>query len=237
MAKRVFEEIGKNVFDFVRYPDLSVEQKDNLVTFTGIGHLEELRSSGQGAIVVTGHLGCWEVLAAALVRIGMPLKPLARPLREPRLNELLRRHRLAMGVETFSTLASPVQAIRHLSSGGFLGVLVDQRVKERGIVVDFLGQPTRMTEAPARLSVASGSPLVPVGVRRLSDQTHRVSVLPPIPPGSGDIHGLTQQVATALEGLIRTAPEQWMWIHPRWEELSPVVVPGAGGNGSRGRSG
>ena len=175
--------------------------------------------------MVTGHLGCWEVLAAALVRIGMPLKPFARPLREPRLDKLLNQHRLAMGVETFSTQEPPVQAMRHLSSGGFLGVLVDQRVKERGIVVDFLGQPTRMTKAPARLSVSSGAPMIPVGVQRLSDHTHRISILPPIPPGNGDIQKLTQKVALALEGFIREAPEQWMWIHPRWEERISASPP------------
>ncbi len=98
-ARRVFEEIGRNAYDFVRYPSLSAGARTKLVAIDGREHLDAAVAGGRGAIIVTGHLGSWEVLAAALVHEGYPLCALARPLREPRLDRALAEHRRRMGVE------------------------------------------------------------------------------------------------------------------------------------------
>ncbi len=221
-ARRVFEEIGRTAYDFLRYPALRPETRRGLVGFEGREHLDTALGEGRGAVIVTGHLGNWEILAAALVEAGYPLVALARPLREARLDRALREHRLKMGVRTLSSEALPLQALRHLRGGGFLGILADQRIKRGGVTVDFLGQRTRMTEGPARLAMASGAPLIPLGIHRRPDHTHRVTVLPAIRSASGgDAEALTQDVARALEGLILRTPEQWIWIHPRWKGPAP----------------
>ncbi len=217
-ARRVFEEIGRNAYDFLRFPGLDPRARGALVAIEGEEILEGVRREGRGAILVTGHLGSWEVLAAALAGRGWPLRAMARPLREPRLDRALREHRARMGVPTISSEVLPVAAVRHLRSGGFLGILADQRVKRGGVTVRFLGQATRMTDGPARLALASGAPLVPLGIHRRPDHTHCITVLPPVAPagGPGAAAALTQAVAGALESLIRLHPEQWIWIHPRW---------------------
>lgn len=218
---RVFEEIGRNAFDFLRYPRLSDAKKRNLFRFEGLENLSEATRDGRGAIIVTGHLGCWEILAAALVERGFSLMALARPLAEPELDRLLNEHRLRMGVRTASSRGLSLEVRRHLRGGGVLGLLADQRVREGGVEVDFMGVPTRMTDAPARIAGAARVPLVPLGIHREADQRHRITVLPPIPfSGSSTTREITQEVARALERLIRNAPEQWMWIHPRWEGIS-----------------
>lgn len=218
-ARAVFEEIGRNAFDFVRYPSLPPDRRRALVRMEGADHLESVREQGCGAIAVTGHLGCWEILAADLVARGVPLKALARPLREARLDAILRRHRERMGVMTLSSRALPVAAVRHLRQGGFLGVLADQRIREGGLEVSFLGQPTRMTDAPARLALAANVPILPMGIHRVAGSRHVAKILPPIRAAGGKetVGMLTQAVADALGQLIRLAPEQWIWIHPRWE--------------------
>ncbi len=229
-ARRVFEEIGRNAYDFIRYPALSEETRRALVSVEGEEVLEAARGAGRGAVLVTGHLGSWEVLAAALAGRGYPLRALARPLREPALDRALTEHRRRMGVETISSEALPLRPLRHLRRGGFLGILADQRVRREGVTVKFLGQRTIMTGAPARLAVASGAPLIPLGIRRLPDHRHRITVLGAIDPGSDParVPELTQQVAGALGSLIGRCPEQWMWIHPRWE---PRRTPASGAAG------
>jgi KDO2-lipid IV(A) lauroyltransferase len=224
-ARRVFEEIGRNAFDFLRYPDLSEEERATLVAIEGREHLERALARGRGVVVVTGHLGCWELLAATLVREGVSLKALARPLREARLDAMLLEHRRRMGVETLSSQRLPVRAVRHLRAGGALGVLIDQRIRRGGVVVSFLDQPTRLTDAPARLALATGAVLLPTGIRRLPDHRHRVTIRPGRPVESSDtVAGLTRYLAGEIGVLIRSVPEQWMWIHPRWEGV-PVSRP------------
>jgi len=227
-AKGVFEELGRSVYDFIRYPDLSEEERDQLVAIEGLDHLKTALAGGRGAILVTGHLGSWEIMGAHLTRIGLPLRSLARPLREPRLDRQLNRHRRNLGSETLPT-DRPLLAARHLRRGGLLGVLVDQRVREGGLEVEFLGQPTLFADGPARLALAAGAPVVPAVIRREGDRRHRILVDPPLPMPSrketGAVQRLTQAMAHALDRRIREAPTQWMWIHPRWEPVPPE--PGA----------
>jgi KDO2-lipid IV(A) lauroyltransferase len=216
-ARQVFKELGRNVYDFLRYPDLSETARRDLIQLEGVEVLQELRRQGRGAVIVTGHFGSWEILAARLVAEGFPLMAMARPIKEPRLEDLLSQHRHRMGVETFPSSRSPVAPFRHVRRGGFLGVLVDQRVKSGGTTVRFLGRPTRMTDAPARLALATQVPLVVVSIRRLADQRHRARVWPAIEP-VGTPLALTQRLAETLESEIRNCPTQWMWFHPRWNE-------------------
>jgi KDO2-lipid IV(A) lauroyltransferase len=230
-ARRVFVEIGCNAYDFLRYPHLSDDEQRALVQFEGREILEGL--AGRGAVVVTGHLGCWELLAAGLAKEGYPLKALARPLREERLEALLAEHRRRMGVETVSSRVLPIQCVRHLKQGGLLGVLVDQRIKRGGVDVVFLGQSTRMTDAPAR---ATGVPLVPVGIARQPDGTHRAWILPPEYARGRGIPELTQVLASRLETLIARAPEQWIWIHPRWEDTPRARRPALSADAEEGEA-
>ncbi len=228
-TREVFRELGRNCFDFLRYPGLSDDQRARLVTIPDGSPLEGPRAAGTGAIVVTGHLGCWEILAATLTRNGFPFKAMARPLREPRLEAALTRHRARMGVTTISSEGLPLAALRHLKKKGYLGVLADQRVRQGGVIVKFLGQPTVITEGPAKLALAANVPLIPFAIHRLPDHTHGVTVLDPIEP-RGTVIEITQRIAEGLERLIAVSPAQWMWIHPRWEPIfdteGRLVVPG-----------
>lgn len=225
-ARAVFRELGRNVFDFLRYPDLSPDARRALVHLEGGERLDALRRNEQGAVIVTAHYGAFEILAGRLVLDGHPLVAMARPLRERRLDARLSRHRSRMGVPTFPSSQSPLAAMRHLRAGGFLGVLMDQRPKSGGVIVRFFGHSTRMTEAPARLAQATGTPLVPVMIRRLADHRHHARVLDPIPaPPGRSVSDLTQDLAACLEAEIRACPEQWMWFHPRWPDTDPDRLP------------
>ena len=221
-ARRVFEEIGRNAYDFLRYPRLSPTDRASLVTLEGEEHLGAALAPGRGALLVTGHLGNWEVMAAHLSAAGYPLRSLARPLREARLESRLRNHREAMGVRTLSARDDTLAAARHLRRGGLLGVLIDQRVRAGGVTVPFLGQPTRMVDGPARLALATGARVVPGSVHREADHRHRIVLDPPLDPDPGaadPVTDLTARLAAALEQRILEHPDQWMWIHPRWEPV------------------
>jgi len=232
----VFEEIGRNAYDYARYPRLVPEARKQLVRVDGGQHLTAAVASGRGVVLTTGHLGAFELVAAHVAECGHVFRALARPLREPRLDMVLTEHRRRLGFTTISTRGPLREAVRHLRAGGVLGVVMDQRVRRGGSVVSFLGRPTRMTDGPARLARSTGALLLPGGIVRLPDGRHRIRFLPPLEPAPhAPVRHDTQRLATALQILIDDAPEQWMWIHPRWEEdlaasAAPEAVPAASGD-------
>lgn len=231
MAKTGLIELGKNICDFVRHPKLSQDKREALVDIEGLDRLREATRNKRGAIIVTGHMGCWELIAGALNANGFHLRSIARPMKEPRLQNLLNQHRQGMGVDTIES-TSPLPALRHLKTGGLLGVLIDQRVP-RGVTVDFLGQQTLITDAAARIALAANVQLMPVTMTRnpypgLDGSRHTMVIDEPIDPprNRDDIQSVTQLAADALGKRILERPMQWMWIHPRWEDRRQTRAPG-----------
>lgn len=111
-------------------------------------------------------------------------------------------------------------ALGHLRQGGYLAMLVDQKLND-GIAVPFFGRPAMTTPALAGFALHFRCPLIGAHVRRLGPARLQVVVEPPLAlPDSGDraadIAALTLRVNQTLEGWIRAQPEAWLWLHRRW---------------------
>ncbi|MHC5034914.1 MAG: lysophospholipid acyltransferase family protein, partial [Planctomycetota bacterium] len=113
--------------------------------------------------------------------------------------------------------------IRLLRRGESVGFLIDQDVRRDGIFVDFFGKPASTTPMPAKLAIRTGAPLVFVYARRVAGKNRFRLVLQEIflprheDPAEVEIRNLTQQITSELEGTIRQAPEEWLWLHRRWK--------------------
>lgn len=112
------------------------------------------------------------------------------------------------------------QALRHLSGGGVLGMLVDQKLN-KGISLPFLGHPAMTAPALAELALRYRCPVVPGYTQRIGPGRFRVVVEPPLPlPDSGDtdadIRSLMLAVNGRIEAWIRGNPRQWLWLHRRY---------------------
>ena len=110
--------------------------------------------------------------------------------------------------------------LRHLSRGGHLGILVDQKLND-GISVPFFGRDAMTAPALARLGLRFGCPLVPVQSERLRDARFRMTVLPRLEIEdtgdiSADVLAAMTRVNAMLESWVRARPEQWLWLHRRW---------------------
>jgi KDO2-lipid IV(A) lauroyltransferase len=116
------------------------------------------------------------------------------------------------------------QSLMHLSRGGRLGMLMDQKMND-GIEARFFGRPAMTAPALAALALRLRCPVIPGYVERLGPARFRVTCEPPLAlPDSGDrvadIADLTQTVNDTLERWIRTKPESWLWLHRRWPAAS-----------------
>ena len=219
LARTVFRELGRNVVDVARLPRVTAENVDGLVGVDGLAHLQSAYGEGKGVIAVSAHLGNFELMGAFLALKGYAVTVVAAPLYDDRLDALLRANRVRSGLEVVPRDRATTAILRALRKGHVVGLLVDQDTRGAGIEVPFFGHPARTPTGPAVLADRTGAPIVPMAIHSLPDDTHLVTVRPPIRPAGRtpeDVEKTTRAFTGELERFIRKAPAQWVWMHDRW---------------------
>jgi KDO2-lipid IV(A) lauroyltransferase len=184
--------------------------------------------SGRPLMIVTGHFGNWEVGGYVLGLLGFRTYAIARPLDNPYVDDYLRsfRERTGQGILAKHGDFDKMNAI--LANGGVLATLGDQDAGQRGLFVDFFGRPASTHKAIALLSLEHKVPLAVTGVRKAGEPLrYEIFVEDFITPeeyeGRSDaVPAMTQRFTSALERIVREAPEQYFWLHRRWKH-QPVV--------------
>ncbi|OFV87506.1 MAG: hypothetical protein A3J75_08750 [Acidobacteria bacterium RBG_16_68_9] len=207
-------EVAK--FDTIR------ERLDEYVDTEGWQHLDAALAEG-GAIVITGHIGNWELLGACTALRGVPVAAIARRIYNPRLNDLIVGFRERHGVRTIlrESPHSSREILKVLRSRGILAMVIDQDTRAPSVSVPFFGRMARTPAAAAALALRRNLPVVPAFVQRRPGGGHRLTFLPAIriaPSGDRrrDVLQLTRRFNETLEARIRTNPAEWIWWHRRW---------------------
>lgn len=221
-SRRVFENVGGNLAElFALYgrPELV----ERIVRPEGFERLEKALELGRGAILLSAHLGNWELLAAYVARRLGGLHVIGKKIYYRPYNDAVVAWRRSLGVETVYHDEPPKKFLALLREGRALGVLADlfSRAVD-GTYVEFLGRPAHTASAPASLALSSGSPIVPVFITR-SGEGHLIRVEEPIrPPPGGKKHDrvieLTRAWSAVVERAIMKSPGQWPWFHRRWRK-------------------
>lgn len=222
-ARRVYRDLGRNAADLARLERVGWEEVRDLVEASGLERLDEALSAGRGVIGFTAHLGNWELLAAYLGGRGVPLTAFAGSLFDRRLDERLVRLRARHGVSTLnrSKRGWLREGIEVLGRGEMLGLLMDLRCRGEGVPLQFLGRPAKAVVGPARLAARTGALLVPMACWMTDDRRYRIVIDRPVDlstkgAGAVDFEECTKRCIGVLEGYIRSAPTQWVWMHDRW---------------------
>ncbi len=194
---------------------------------SGFGHegfdaIDRAVRSGTGPILVMPHLGTWEWAAWWLALIPrMKVTAVVEPLEPPEVFEWFTSFRQRLGMQIIPV--GPDAAGRLMAavkSGHVVCLLSDRDISGGGVTADFFGERTRLPAGPALLALRTGAPLIPAAVY-WQDSTRHAIAMPPLDTGRrgrlrSDISRVVQDYATALESLIRRAPEQWHLMSPNW---------------------
>ncbi len=225
IIRRSYLRLGTSAAEFVRIPRMDRGYLEKRVRLDGAQRVVSLTEErGIAPLLLTGHVGNWELLAHSaalrLVRIAF----LVRPLKDPALDALVLERREAAGNRAITKADSAREVIRHLRNGTPVGILMDQSVDPRhGVLVDFFGRPAFTTDGLARIALAARAPVVPSFIFR--DPRHKfrhtIRVGPPLPmdpeaPRDAEVLRFTRACNAALEEAIRRDPAQWLWMQPRW---------------------
>lgn len=234
VGRQSFANLGNNLFEMFHFDEIlgSVDGPQPQVRFVGKEHLDKAREGDRGGMFITGHIGNWEVMAATFVRCGYPGYEIVRKLYDERIDNLLNDHRRRYGyIPLTRGGAELVQDIIDIfARNEFLGLLVDQDTKVRGVFADWFGHPAWTPSGPAYLCYQAGIDAMILANYRNPDGTYTVSVSATIPrPQTGDlkadIQAYTQMLNDRLCDHIRQHPADWVWMHRRWKTRPPGEAP------------
>lgn len=224
LARRSFEHFVKLAVEVCFTPRLlHTDNWSRHVRLGSIGPAAELLNAGKPAIMLTGHLGNWEVLGTILAILGYPLHAIARPIDNPLVNDWLVDIRQRRGTRIITKWNATDQMVEVLRGGGVLAFIADQNAGDRGIFVPFFGRLASTYKSIALLAITEQVPVICGYARRLEGRFQfEFGVSDLIHPGDwagcdDPIYYITARYMHAIESMVRLAPEQYLWMHRRWK--------------------
>jgi KDO2-lipid IV(A) lauroyltransferase len=231
MMLAMYKTLGENIYEFLNLKGNKGRQIASLIdTVEGEEHLRDAIADGNGIIAITGHIGCWELLAAYLVSQGHSISVVARQLRDDKWQEWVESVRSSLGISMIDRDSGAREMIKVLRNKEILGVLMDQKTRVSGYFVPFFNKPAHTPSGVAKLAAMSGAKIVPMAIYMTPGYRHIIRILEPIsfPHDAQDrsaaVEAVTAACSKAIEDLIRSDPKQWIWWHDRWANVQEEVV-------------
>jgi len=224
----VFQNLGRSFVDVGRVPGRRDAELAAGIRFEGYEEVREAKRRGRGVIVVTAHLGAWELLPVASALQGDPIHVVVRTMDNATLDRAITALRTRGGNGVIRKQDLMRAGLRLLKAGATLGILIDQNIAAReGVFVDFFGRPACTTYAPALLALRTGAAVIPATILREGPGRHVVVVEKPIElHRSGnlreDLQENTARFTRAIEAFVRRSPAEWFWVHRRWKTQPPA---------------
>ena len=223
LCRENFAHYGTVLAEFLRLPRLSAEQLQERFTVTGLEHATAARARGRGLIILTAHVGNWEYLAAAQGAWNLDMLVITRRAHQKGVDRFWQEVRRARGTRFVDAYGSLGAVMRHLRTGGTVGMSIDQHEGGTTAVrVPFFGVEAGTVKAPALLALRTAAPVILLLSWRDRDGRHHAWFSEEIPLAAGtDTAAIVEQTTARynalLEAFIREHPAQWSWVHRRWK--------------------
>lgn len=234
IARATYEHLGRTSIETAILPAYdAAEIIDMFEDVQGWSIVEERLARGKGLIVVTGHLGNWELGGAYLAARGVPIDAVARHMANPLFDRYLTRTRQRIGMTVVHDEDAVRRVPRSLRSGRAVAFLVDQgAVGLASTWVPFFGRYAKTPRGPAVFALRLGAPIVfGAAVRRPSGRyqlTFEAVDVSPTGDREADVDRIVADYTLTLERWIRRTPEQYLWHHRRWKHQRPGTPPELG---------
>ncbi len=224
LTRGVFVNNIKNYYDMVRLPYLDHADIRRMVEVKDAHYALDALKQGKGLILISAHLGNFNLIIQAANALGIELSLLAEPIEPPELYDYLTKLRESQGLKLIPVGGPSLrQAFRVLKSGKVLGIAADRDVTNSGEMMPFFGQPVSMPTGAVEIALRTGAPIVPVHIYRTGNNRSVAQICPPLPlEHSGDaardaVVSQRKLVAT-LERFIAATPDQWIVLQQVWED-------------------
>ncbi len=186
-------------------------------------------------VYITGHFGNWEVIGYTMGALGFPVYAVARSIDNPYINEYILGVRQKRGMTILDKQGATADIPNLLADNASVCFIADQDAGRKGVFVDFFGRKASTYKSIALLAMQVNAPVIVGYGRRLDEQYHfEIGIQRIIYPQEwankkDPMFWVTQEYTKALEDIIRTAPEQYLWVHRRWKHRPKGEEPGPDG--------
>jgi KDO2-lipid IV(A) lauroyltransferase len=232
LSKHVFQNLGITITEILQMTCLSKEEILGKARLHGVKNLLEALKGGNGAIIISAHLGNWEMAALfAPLYLDTPITAVARKLRFEFINNLILNLRTRFGCKVIDKEEALPQMRKALRQGEILGILVDQGTRSsESVDITFFGHKVSATPAASLLALRCKSPVLPAFCVRDADGGLNLIIEPPLKLTRtqdlrADLKTNTQIMTDVVERVVSKYPEQWFWVHKRWKKYYPQLYP------------
>ena len=232
ILRGVYRHLGWQLVEFCRMTRYTRENTRRWIRTEGLEHYLAAQARGKGVLVLTGHLGAWELSSFYHSLMGHPMGMVIRRLDNRLLDEFVNGIRCMHGNRVLHKDDFARGLLKAMHAGDTVGILMDTNMTPpQGVFVDFFGRKACTGSGLARVALKTGAAVLPGFM--LWERAERQYVLHFGPElnfaqtgdAEADIPAATQQCNEVLEAWIRRYPDQWLWIHRRWK-TRPAGEPG-----------
>ncbi|HEU4748201.1 MAG TPA: lysophospholipid acyltransferase family protein [Gemmatimonadaceae bacterium] len=231
LARESYRHLGRSSIEAALLGSIGRQRLISLVeTVDGWEMLEEALAPGKGVVLVTGHIGNWELGGAYIAARGVPLDAIGRGMANPLFDAYLTRTREQMGMTVVHDSEAVRRTPRSLRAGRAVGFLADQGVLGlASTFVPFFGRPAKTPRGPAVFALRFGVPVLFVVAIRKPNGRYRLVIERVEITRTGDkdrdVDAIVARYTELLEKWVRAEPSQYFWQHRRWKRQPPDTPP------------
>ncbi len=220
-AKNIFVNFAKYLVDFFRASLVDETYLKEFVRVDGLKNVDEALSGGKGVILLSAHLGNWELGGLVVSMLRRPTGAVVLKHQNKKINDFFRKQRSVKDLKPIEIGFSLRESFSLLRNNGLLAVLGDRDFSKHGVYVDFFGRTTLIPKGPAIFSCRVGSAIVPTFMIRQPDDTFRLVFERPIYPDTtkleeSAVKELVEEYSNIIESYVRRYPDQWYMFREVW---------------------
>ncbi|MGA3212233.1 MAG: lysophospholipid acyltransferase family protein [Terriglobales bacterium] len=228
LLREEFDNLGRLLAEFCLFPRYTRENAETVAIYDGLENYETASKGLRGVLLLTAHLGGWEVGSFVHSLHGNPLCIVIRELDNPHLNRLVDRYRTLHGNRTFGKQEFARGLLAAVRAGETVGLLMDTNtITTQGVFVPFFGVPACTASGLARVALHTGAAVVPaftIWDKELGKYRIRFEpMLELVRTGDDEADAIanTALFNQVIENFVRRYPGQWLWVHRRWKTRPP----------------
>jgi KDO2-lipid IV(A) lauroyltransferase len=224
ILRKVYRSLGWQLVEFCRMTRYTAENTRNWIRTEGLEHYLAAQARGKGVLIVTGHLGAWELSSFYHSLMGYPMGMVIRRLDNRRLDDYVNAIRCLHGNRVLHKDDFARGLLTAMRAGETVGILMDTNMRPpQGVFVEFFGRQACTASGLARVALKTGAAVLPgFMVWEAAEKKYVLHFGPELEfeqtgDAEADATAATHLCASATEDWIRRYPDQWLWIHRRWK--------------------